>query len=72
MAQVQKLRKHDRLDPIDRFAQRFGLHPDDVFDNTSFDTVFAFLTKWHDQDEFHERFNYIWSEISAQSNIKPK
>lgn len=67
MAQVHKLSKHHRLDPIDRYAKEFGLDPDKVFWKTSFDTVFAFLEKWKDESEYNERFSYIWSELQNQT-----
>jgi hypothetical protein len=70
MAQVQKLFKHDRLDPIDRYASHFHLDPDKVFTDTSFDTVFAFLIKWKDESEFNERFSYIYSEIQSATTSK--
>lgn len=65
LAKVEKLFKHDRLDPIDRYASRFHLDPDKVFTDTSMDTIFAFLVKWKDESEYNERFSYIWSELNT-------
>lgn len=70
LAKVNRLFKHDRLDPIDRYASHFHLDPDRVFTDTSMDTVFAFLIKWKDEHEYNERFNYIWSEINSSVSGK--
>lgn len=40
---------------IERFATKFGLHPDDVYTNTEFDTVVSFLIKWKEEQEVEEK-----------------
>lgn len=61
MAKVQRLIPFDDLSLIGRYAERFGLDPDVVFDNTSFATLINFSVMWKEVDEYHERFNYIWT-----------
>lgn len=51
---------------IGRYAERFGRNPDDVFGDTSFNTVINFTVAWKEHDEFHERFHFIDHEINAQ------
>lgn len=46
-------------DIIDKFAQRFGLHPDEVFNKTSFGTVTSFLTKWMREGEYGDIVNEL-------------
>jgi hypothetical protein len=54
----------DDLSYIDKYAARFGMNPDDVYHDTSFDTVMAFATMWKETEEFNERFTFIWQEIN--------
>lgn len=63
MAKVEKLNGFDDLELIDRYATRFGLDPDWVFDHTSFGTIMNFAVKWKLEEEYRERFNFIWHEI---------
>jgi len=70
LAKVGRLAQFDDLDLIDVYAQKFGLDPDYVYDNTSFETVISFLTKWKEEAEYRERFNFIWQEINAKPTKK--
>ena len=63
MARVQLLNGFDDLHLIGRFAEKFGIHPDEVYDNTSFGTITNFLVMWKEQDEYHERFQYFWDDV---------
>lgn len=63
LAKVNRLNGFDDLSLIDRYAQKFGLNPDWVYENTSFGTIINFAIMWKEQDEYHERFTYIWHEI---------
>lgn len=67
LAKVGRLQAHHDLDPIDKFAQRFGLDPDRVYWKSSFFTVTKFLIKWKEEREYDERFNYIMHEIRSAS-----
>lgn len=40
---------------IDQFASRFGLDPDWVINNKSFDTVVDFMVKWKKEQLFQNR-----------------
>jgi hypothetical protein len=66
MAKVHLLRGFDDLDLIDRYAQKFGLDPDWVYDHTSFGTIINFAVKWHLEHEFQERYQFIWHSIHEQ------
>ena len=68
LAKVHRLQPFDDLDLIDKYAARFGLDPDRVYYDTSFGTIINFMTKWKEQDEFQERFNFIWHEIHTVPN----
>ena len=65
MAKGQKLVRWEKLKLIEKFSSRFGQHPDTVYKNTSFDTIIAFAEMWKDEEEFNERFQYIWREINT-------
>lgn len=65
MAKVHRLNGYDDLSLIDRYAQKFGLDPDVVYDKTSFGTIINFAAMWHAMDEYNERFQFIWSEINS-------
>lgn len=54
---MNKIEHYTDLNLIDDFAVRFGLHPDDVYSNTSMDTLLAFTLKWKEQGEFNRRFD---------------
>jgi hypothetical protein len=70
LAKVNRLQGYDDLSLIDRYAQRFGLDPDWVYDNTSFGTIINFAVLWKESDEYQERFSYIWSEIHTTPSKK--
>lgn len=70
MAKVQRLNPFDDLSLIDRFAQKFGLNPDQVYLDSSFNTVINFAVMWKEMDEYNERFSYIWSEIQTPISRK--
>jgi hypothetical protein len=40
---------------IEKFASKFGLHPDEVYSTTEFDTLIAFLVKWKEESEVSEK-----------------
>lgn len=63
MAEVWRLKKFDDLSLIGTYAERFGLDPDHVFVNTSFDTLMHFLWKWKEESEYEERYQYIYREL---------
>lgn len=65
MAKVGRLNPFDDLSIIGRYAQRFGLDPDWVYNNTSFGTITNFMIMWKEEDEYSERFNFIWHEIHS-------
>ena len=64
LAKVNLLHGFEDLHLIGRFAENFGLHPDDVYYNTSFGTIANFFIMWKEQDEYQERYSYIWEEVS--------
>jgi hypothetical protein len=67
MAEVEKLRKFDDLSLIGNYAERFGLDPDYVAENTSFDTVTKFTWMWKDNAEYQERYQYIYGELTKDN-----
>lgn len=68
MAQVHKLSPYDDLSLIGRYAERFGLDPDHVYHNTSFDTIMAFTVMWKEVDEYHERYTEYWKLLNGNKN----
>jgi hypothetical protein len=46
-------------DIIDKFAQRYGLHPDDVFNTTEFGTITGMLVKWMREGEYQDIYNEL-------------
>lgn len=46
------------------FAERFSLHPDSVYEKTSFNTVAGFLSLWKEKGEYADR--YAEAEKAAQ------
>jgi hypothetical protein len=67
MAEVEKLRKFDDLSLIGNYAERFGLDPDEVFIKTSFDTVIKFKWMWKESEEYQERYQYIYGELTKDN-----
>jgi hypothetical protein len=63
LARVDRLTKFDDLSVIGDFAERFGLDPDAVFNDSSFATVMKFMVMWKESGEYHERFQDIWSTL---------
>jgi len=55
-------------DMIDRFAQKYSQHPDNIFKNTTFDTITAFLCKWNDEGNVQDAYN----ELERQMSEVPK
>jgi len=64
MAKVHRLAAYDDLSLIGRYAERFGLDPDHVYHNTSFDTLIEFTVMWKESDEFQERYTEYWSLLN--------
>lgn len=65
MAKVQKLYPFDDLSLIEKYASKFSMDPDYVYDNTSFGTLMNFHILWKESEEYAERFNSIWQEINT-------
>lgn len=38
------------------FAERFGIHPDKVYEDTSFDTLTGFILMWKEKGDFDDRY----------------
>lgn len=68
MAEVHKLKKFDDLSIIGDYAERFARNPDQVFWDTSFDTVMHFLWKWKEQNEYQERYQFIYNELTKPND----
>lgn len=67
LAKVQRLIPFNDLSLIGKYAEKFGKDPDlEVFPIVSFATLMAFSTMWKEVDEYHERFNYIYSETKGK------
>lgn len=64
MAKWQRLTPHADVSLVGDFAERFGLDPDWVFENKSFETVIAFAVEAKERGEYRERYNYIWGELN--------
>ncbi len=69
LAGVKKLAGYADLNLIEAFAERFGLHPDDVYTDTSFDTIILFNEKWKNQAEYQERYQNI-ERMMTESKAK--
>lgn len=67
MAEVRRLHPFDDLSLIGNYAERFGLDPDYVFANTRFDTLIAFTVMWKEEDEYRERYEYLYTEVNKDS-----
>lgn len=73
-AGIAEAAKFDRLhqfkyhDMIDKFAQRFSQHPDQVYLHTSFSTISLFLHKWKEEMEADDRYHEIEKMIQAAAN----
>lgn len=70
MAEVWRLKKFDELSLIGTYAEKFSLDPDHVFCNTSFNTVMNFLWKWKESDEYQERYQFIYSELTRDDSTR--
>lgn len=64
MAEVHRLRKFDDLSLIGVYAEKFGMDPDVVFWKTSFDTLINFLVMWQQENEYQERYQFIYNELN--------
>lgn len=64
MAGVERLNGFDHLSLIGKYAERFGLDPNWVYHNASFNTVMNFLIMWKESDEYQERYMSIWSALN--------
>lgn len=64
LAEVWRLRAFDDLDLIERYAEKFGQDPDEVYAKTRFDTLIAFCVKWKESDEYRERYQHMYSELT--------
>jgi hypothetical protein len=64
-AEADHLDAFKYLDIIDKFAQRYGLHPDSVYSGTSFGTVTNFLAKWFREGEVSDRWNELERMMTA-------
>jgi hypothetical protein len=49
---------------LGRFAKEFGIHPDEVFRSTRFDTFAEFAVGWKEEAEYDERFLSIWENVN--------
>jgi hypothetical protein len=67
-AKFERLEPYKYHDMIDKFAQRYGLHPDSVYAHTSFDTISLFLSKWKEEMEADDRYHEIEKMIQAAAN----
>lgn len=67
MAEVKRLRQFDDLSLIGRYAERFGLDPDYVFAKTRFDTLMAFTALWKEEEEYRERYEHLYIEITKDA-----
>lgn len=65
MAKAGRLSIFDDLSIIGKYSQKFGRDPDYVYDNTSFGTIAEFSRMWKEEEEFSERFQFIWNEINS-------
>lgn len=64
MAEVARLRTFDDLSLIGKYAERFSLDPDEVFWKTSFDTLMGFLVMWKEGEEYQERYQHLYTELT--------
>jgi len=57
---------------IEDFARAFGLDPDFVYEQKSFDTVILFAEKWKEQAEFNDRYATIERMMEESANNMKK
>ena len=72
LAGVKKLAGYGDLNLIEAFAERFSLHPDDVYTDTSFDTIILFNEKWKNQAEYQERYQNIERMMNESKTTIPE
>lgn len=72
MAEVWRLKPFDDLDLIERYAEKFGRDPDEVYAKTRFDTLISFAVKWKEEAEYRERYENIYMELSKKDNDVPR
>lgn len=65
MAKAGRLSIFEDLSIIGKYSQKFGRDPDWVYDNTSFATIAEFTRMWKEEEEYNERFQFIWHEINT-------
>ena len=63
MANVARLSPFADLSLITKFAEKFSMDPDAVYEK-SFDTVMNLHWLWKESDEYQERFNEIESMMN--------
>lgn len=66
---VEKLNPFADLSLINSYSQAFGLNPDFVYTDVSFDTVINFSWLWKEQAEYNERYQEI-KTMMAESAAK--
>lgn len=70
MAESWRLNDYDDLSIVVRFAKLFGLDPDYVYDNKSFETVMNVLAMEKESDEYHERYMKFWHVVNKEPETK--
>jgi hypothetical protein len=55
---------------LETYAERFGLDPDYVYNNVSFDTVIMFHVKWKRERDFEERKNELERMMNESKTAK--
>jgi len=66
VAEVSRLHPFETLNLIGKFALKFGIDPDVVFVDKSFDTVANFLLSWKEEEEFADRY------AEVEKSMQPK
>lgn len=64
LAGVSKLAPYADINIIKQYAKLFSMNPDIVYTDVSFDTVAIFLNSEKETDEYLERYNHIYQELS--------
>lgn len=70
MADPSSLSPYNWFSIIIRYAENFGLDPDYVFMNSSWGTVLDVLTYKKVSNEFQERFDYFYHELTKKQDKK--
>jgi hypothetical protein len=63
LARVDRLHGFADLSIIERYASKFAMDPDDVWEKPYKD-VAIWVWKWKEDEEYQERFETVWKQVN--------